>query len=220
MLFTLLIIHDSSFTGQCAEAREAILQCKMWPGLHETSRSSRQTPSSFIAARSWTSNVSSKAKSMLWSSRTDSVASVGDMPRSCLRRNSIILDSIPSIRHGSSECELIEESQGAIEQPATLARPSSFRGWFTRSNQGSSLLPLFNRRNIVERTTADADTSMASMNSPGVHAHAWATEDAPVARAIGGDGVMVSHELHQDSHDRCGNERDSNSNYTWAGSEV
>ncbi|USP75690.1 hypothetical protein yc1106_02964 [Curvularia clavata] len=193
---------------------------KVWPSLYETSRSSYRTPSSFIAARSWTSNVSSKAKNMLWSSRTDSVASVSDTAKSCVRKNSVVLDSIPSVRHGTSECELIEEEQGVPEQPATLVRQSSFKRWFARSKQSNSLLPLFNRRNIVERTPADAGTATAAINSPGVHAHAWATEDVPVARASEGDGVIVLHELHQNCHDRPGNERDSKSNYAWTGSEV
>lgn len=193
---------------------------KVWPSLYESSRSSHRTPSSFIATQSWTSNVSSKAKRMLWSSRLDSLASMGDMSKSCLRRNSIVLDPIPSIRHGSSECELIEEDQVTAELPTAVSQPSSFKAWLARSNLGGSLLPLFNRHNIAERATADAGTSTAPINSLGVHAHVWTTEDVSVARASEGDGVFVLHELHQDLHDRHGNDRDSTSNYDWADSGV
>ncbi|KAJ5061440.1 pheromone A receptor-domain-containing protein [Bipolaris maydis] len=162
----------------------------------------KRTPSSFIAAKSWTSSVSSRAKSLLWSSKSDSTASVGDAYADFSRSHSIALDSIPAVSNGDAETAL-------------PTWPSSFKRWFTRSNLGGSVLPLFSYRNITEVAINDTGKLPAPVTSPGVHARVWATEDAPIGRASEGEGVFVSHEVYQHRYDMHDKESDSKSTYLW-----
>ena len=193
---------------------------KVWPSLHEPRRNGQRTPSSFIAAKSWTSSVSSKAKSLLWSSKSDSTASVGDVYADFPRSNSVALDSISAVHNGDAETALITGSQCHIESSTTPTRPSSFKRWFARSDLGGSVLPLFNYRDITGVAINDTGKSSAPITSPGVHAHVWTTEDAPNERASEGEGVFVSHEVYQHRHDMHDNESDSRSTYLWVNGKV
>ncbi|KAJ5020996.1 pheromone A receptor-domain-containing protein [Bipolaris maydis] len=187
---------------------------KVWPSLHEPRRNGQRTPSSFIAAKSWTSSVSSRAKSLLWSSKSDSTASVGDAYADFSRSHSIALDSIPAVSNGDAETALVTGNQGQTEPSTKPTWPSSFKRWFTRSNLGGSVLPLFSYRNITEVAINDTGKLPAPVTSPGVHARVWATEDAPIGRASEGEGVFVSHEVYQHRYDMHDKESDSN-RYTW-----
>ncbi|KAL6160441.1 a-factor receptor [Exserohilum turcicum] len=197
---------------------------KLWPSLYRPSEAGNRTPSSFIAARSWTSSVSSKAKQFLWSSSaTHSTKSLGN--------TSVALDDSGSALHSvTTEDALVAQKQAESEQAqhGPPARNSLFKRWFARPHTAIALLPLFRYRNIAEPHTANASTTnttttastaaaadtVASTSAPGVHAHAWATQ---AGRASDADGVYVLHEVHQDRHARRDTEKDDNTEsiYAW-----
>jgi pheromone a factor receptor len=193
---------------------------KVWPNLYKPSSNGHRTPSSFIAARLWTSSMSSKAKNLLWSSKSESTGSVVDTYDASSGNNSVVLDFIQPVYSRDTEAVPMVRNQAEIEQSAALVPPFSFKRWFARPNRRGPLLLLFNYQNITAISTADTGTSPAPVASPGVHTHAWATEDAPIGRASEGEGVLVLREVHQERHDIHDNERDSKSNYAWVDTEA
>jgi pheromone a factor receptor len=157
---------------------------RIWPSLREEIRSGSgiRTPNSFITARKWSSSVGSRAKSMLWSSKTTDTDTYGGTTRN----NSVVLENIPT---RDSVCKPTKVSS---PQPTFLKRI------FTRPSRPTTILPFShdNYRNITESATTDSDRTAF-----GVKARAWAS-DTPAGRGSEADGVHVIREVHQDHHDR------------------
>jgi pheromone a factor receptor len=180
---------------------------KIWPSLYIESGSGARTPNSFIAARTWTSHMSSRAKSMLWSSKTGS--STADTYGGTTRNNSVVMQAIPHLKPVTTR-----ESHAVPSTP--LPQASFFSRVFTRRSRQPTILPFSheNYRNIDSPTTTTTDYPPT-----GVQAHAWAaSEDPSIRRVSEADGVHVIREVHQDYHNREDvTERDfeKKTAYTW-----
>ncbi|RAR14321.1 pheromone b alpha 2 receptor [Stemphylium lycopersici] len=183
----------------------------------------------FIAARSWSSGVGSRAKNMFWSSlskgtNTTSTASTRDS-----RNGSVVTDSVA---HGlysvTTEDALIERKHHRSNsdsnpqaQASASARPSFLKQWFAAPNLTGPLLPFFNHRNVREinahnNKTTTTTTSTPLTTFPGVQAHAWAAENASVRCASESNAVHVIREVHQAHHDRRDSGKEDKSIDTWA----
>jgi pheromone a factor receptor len=134
---------------------------KFWPSLYveSGSGSGTRTPSSFIAARTWTSNISSRAKSMLWTSKTDST---NDTYGGTTRNNSIVREAIPHLKPVTTR-----KSHASPSTPPP--RLSFLKRIFTRPGR-NPILPFSTYRNIHSPTTTPTDHS-----ATGVQAHIFAT---------------------------------------------
>jgi pheromone a factor receptor len=164
---------------------------KIWPSLYIESGSGARTPNSFIAARTWTGNMSSRAKSMLWSSKTGS--STADTYGGTTRNNSVVLEAIPHLKPVTTT-----DSHASPSMPSSTT--SFLKRVFTRQSRQTTILPFSheNYRNIESPTTTTTDHPPT-----GVQAHAWAaSEDPATGRVSEADGVHVIREVHQDYHNR------------------
>ncbi|KAF1838993.1 Pkinase-domain-containing protein [Decorospora gaudefroyi] len=173
---------------------------KVWPSLYVESTSGSRTPHSFTAAKEWTSSLGSKAKSMLWSSKSDSTYG------GTTRNNSVAMGSIPHLHNVATQDTLLRQKDNASARP--LTPKSFFKRVFTRMARGSPVLSFSSYRNIAEVATTDTDRSATVSSPPGFHAHAWAAEDHAVGRVSDVDGVHIIREVHQDCRDRDENEKE------------
>jgi hypothetical protein len=140
-----------------------------------------QKSNSFIIARTWTSNISSKTRSMLWS-KTDSVAGTFD---DTTRNNSVALGSMQRLRSHTTETPDLEQ------QPASS--PSFFARIFRCETPQQLVLPHFEHRSrpLAETIDTDIHKSKTREQSPGASAYAWATNRSDSERENKGDGVHV-----------------------------
>ncbi|KAG9195866.1 hypothetical protein G6011_00987 [Alternaria panax] len=171
---------------------------RIWTGLDVTSENDSRTPKSFTAARAWTASVSSRAKSMLWSTRSGSTTTTNtastiddfakDMFTDTTSNRSVGLDSIPRLHSVTTQETLLsqKDSTSTPTPPATTSPPahasppsrSFFRRYFARPSLNGPLLPLFSYRNITEisRSNNSSSNNPSITAAPtGVHARAWAT---------------------------------------------
>jgi pheromone a factor receptor len=147
---------------------------------------------------------------MLWSSMTDSTVHSFD---GTTHNNPIFLESIPHLHNVTTEDTLLRQKQDESMRPASSPKhPSLFRRIFTIHHK--TVLPLF-YRNTTETTTTVKDRSATVSLSPGVHAHAWASEICAVERVSDADGVHVIHELHQNCCERDESEKEKNTVEAW-----
>jgi pheromone a factor receptor len=177
---------------------------KIWSSLHIESGSGSTTPHSFIAARTWTSTMSSRAKSMLWSSKTEATVNTYD---GTTRNNSVVLEAIPHLSSTTTNDTLYKQHQDSnIQQNASTSTKPSFLKRVFGSTPRTPILPLSSShyRNITETPTTESDRITS-----GVHAHAWAVPEGPSGERVSeADGVHVIREVHQDCHDRDVSEQD------------
>jgi pheromone a factor receptor len=120
---------------------------KIFSRLYVVRDSGNSTPNSFIVARTWTSNLSSKAKSMFWS-RTNLVISTFDNPT---RNNSVALDSVQRLRSVSNEVLAIEQREAPHH--------SLFARIFFRKTRQQPVLPLFEYHPHCLTETSEIDLS-------------------------------------------------------------
>jgi pheromone a factor receptor len=188
---------------------------RLWPSLHVGSKNSSRGPNSFIASRSWTADLASKAKSIFWSSRSGSTSasSTRDVFTHSACNNSVGLDSIPRLHNVTTQDTLLSQKHNPSipTSPQPSPQPSFFKRWFARPAIHGPLLPLFSYRNITEinsntiTTTTDTSKSMTSPIPTGVHARAWAAEPSFSPSTIAklderhayGNSVHVVREVHQ-----------------------
>jgi pheromone a factor receptor len=161
---------------------------RIWPGLYVESGSGTRTPNSSIAARTWTSNMSSRAKSMLWSSKTNET---NDTYGVMTRNNSVVLEAIPHLKP-------VTTRESHTSPSTTTPQLPFLKRIFTRPSSRKPILPIFTYRNIDSPTTTSTDRSAI-----GVQGHAWAASKTPATgRVSEADGVHVIREIHQDHHER------------------
>jgi pheromone a factor receptor len=158
----------------------------MFSSLYVMRDSGSQKSNSFIIARTWTSNISSKTRSMLWS-KTDSVAGTFD---DTTRNNSVALGSMQRLRSHTTETPDLEQ------QPASS--PSFFARIFRCETPQQLVLPHFEHRSrsLAETIDTDIHKSKTREQSPGASAYAWATNRSDSERENKGDGVHVMREVH------------------------
>ncbi|CAG5188786.1 uncharacterized protein ALTATR162_LOCUS12032 [Alternaria atra] len=198
---------------------------KVWPSLYATSDGGSRAPKSFPAARAWTASVSSKAKSMLWSTESGSTStgSTSDTFTDSTSNNSVILDSMPRLHSVTTQDTLISQKHDNSIAASTTPQPSFFKSYFARPSLRGPLLPLFSYRNIAEITTSNTstistiatNTNKLSTSSTliGVHSRAWAADTSPSSSSSAGrhgygNSVHVIREVHQQRNEKAGNERE------------
>ncbi|KAF2024920.1 kinase-like protein, partial [Setomelanomma holmii] len=168
---------------------------RCFPGLHERRESGHSTLHSFIAARSWSRSLSSRAKSMFWNTRTDSVDGSAVAMKSLGRVTTEERGLHPSSEAGASN------------------KQSFFARLFARNSDQRSFLPIFSRPTVTEMTDIDTGKLANRDHSPGASAHAWATDKSSSRCVSECDGVHVVREsrlTHAGSHGNieiCGNEQ-------------
>ena len=183
---------------------------RIWPSLYDESHRGSRTPNSFIVARTWTSNMSSKAKSVLSSSKSDSTR---DTFSTSTRNNSVVLDCIPHLHNTITEDTLLKQKQNEVA--SSVKQPSFFKRWFATPDLRSPILPFFSHRNFTETTASNANRSAApSPSSPGIHSQAWYAQGMSGGRpSVGstGSGLHVLREVHQAHHEKQRSEKDKTS---------
>jgi pheromone a factor receptor len=176
------------------------------PSLHVTRESGSATPNSFIVARTWTSNISSKARNMFWS-KTDSVAGTFD---DTTRNTSVALGSMQRLRSHTTETPVLEQRSA----------PSSsfFAGIFRRETPQQPVLPRFEHRSrsLAETFETDIQKSKTREQSPGASAYAWATDRSDYERDSESDGVHVVREVYLYCQESEGHEGEKSPENGWA----
>ncbi|KAH9872594.1 hypothetical protein J1614_004987 [Plenodomus biglobosus] len=155
---------------------------KCFPSLYNMNSGS-STPSSFIAARTWGSNMSSRAKS-LFSSKSGS--ETGTMDGTTVNG---------SVRHNS-----VAPLDAATTQDTFScgSRFSLFSRIFSRQPRRTDILPLYSREYAGGSLANITQVQLSNYTpSSGTRTDAWAT-DAPAPPGISGTlGVHIVRELHQ-----------------------
>jgi len=165
---------------------------KWFPSLY-TMDSGSATPSSFIAARSWSSSMSSKAKSVFWSKTSSETETMdGTTFNGSIRHNSIApLEIIP-----------------AQDTLTKHTKPSFFKRLLRRRQRCSNILPLYSReeapKSLVSVLPVPASTHKSSQ---GVEAHVWAAGDSAPSYLRTTPGVHIIREIHQDCCDKDDTEK-------------
>jgi pheromone a factor receptor len=185
---------------------------RVFPGLHIRNDSGSASPTSFIAARTWTSSLSRKAKSMFSSVTTGSSAADTTMGGT-IRNNSVVLGSMCHVRPVSTGETVLKM------QPSNQSHPTNglsfFARLFTRPNRSASVLPLYSHSSATKLTFTTTHMSSAN-DSPLAYnfkATAWAATPGSSTEA---DGVRVLREVHQDSEDRAFAAKEKMSSEDWA----
>jgi pheromone a factor receptor len=158
----------------------------VFPSLYVMRESRSSTPNSFIVARTWKSNISSKARSMFWS-RADSVAVT---LHDTTRNSSVTLGSMQRLRSHTTETPVIERQSSS--SPSFFARISGCE------TLQQPVLPRFEHRSrsLAETFETDIHKSKTQEQSPGASAYAWGTDMSDSERASEGGGVRVVLEVH------------------------
>jgi pheromone a factor receptor len=164
------------------------------------------SPNSFIAARTWTSNLSSKAKSIFWS-KTGSVTGTLD---DTTRNSSVALGSMPRLTNVTTEEPILQRD--TIQQPS---RPSFFSHLFARKADQRPGLPFFSHRSRFFTEITEVGANKRDQ-SPGASAHAWATGKSSSGRIREADGVHVVREVHLDHQERDEQAKERESDGAWA----
>ncbi|CAO2649607.1 Nn.00g069920.m01.CDS01 [Neocucurbitaria sp. VM-36] len=187
---------------------------KIFPSLYIISESGSTTPSNFINARAWGSQLSTRAKSMFWSKAHGTNISTTDTYNNSTCNNSTVTDTISDLHNVTTEDIVLKQNQERIQQDSTSTEPSFFKRVFLRQSTRHTGLPLFSRRSITEIT--DTTDSVTRSLAPGVHASAWASEDLGARQGRDRDVVHVVHEVHQDRCKRGEIEKERRSTDAWA----
>lgn len=169
---------------------------KWFPSLYNM-ESGSSTPSSFIAARSWSSSMSSKAKSVFWSKTgSDTETMDGTTFNGSIRHNSIAAPQPITTQ----------------ESPAEDTNLSFFKRILGRRQRRSDILPRYSRE--------DARRSLASISqlptpthvsSQGIEAYVWATGNTAPSHLSTTPGVHIVREIRQDCCDKEDLEEESKS---------
>ncbi|KAF1850864.1 STE3-domain-containing protein [Cucurbitaria berberidis CBS 394.84] len=187
---------------------------RIFTSLHVMRESGNSTPSGFITARTWGSNLSSRAKGMFWSNSGTKIVSATDTLDDSTCSNSVMLNSISHLHNITTEDTLLKQKQEGTQHGSSLLEPSFLKRVFRCQGHRHPVLPLFSRRSITELT--ETDKSATGSVSPGVHAFAWASE-APVSNQVRDqDVVHVVREIHQDRRERHEVENERKSTDAWA----
>jgi pheromone a factor receptor len=176
---------------------------RIFPGLYDLRESRVATPNSFINARTWTNSVTSKARSMFWS-RSDSVTSTF---QGSTRNDSIAMASMQRLGSAASHGPIVAKHE----------QPSWFASIFGRRQD--QVLPLFSfdrSRNVTEITNVDTQKPDVRDQSPGVSAHAWATDKGGSSYIRECDGVRVFREVRLECQELDGKETPRKSDDDWA----
>ncbi|KAH8733203.1 pheromone A receptor-domain-containing protein [Phaeosphaeriaceae sp. PMI808] len=185
---------------------------KIFPSLYIKRESRYKAPSSFIAARTWTSNMSSKAKNMLASRADSSTDSIDDSTH----RSSVGPDLKPEARSATpKECLL---HHGETQHHVPPAKAHFFERFFSRQGSPRSVLPLFVHRSVLEINKSEPSKSAIQVNPSSVSSHVWAARETSTGVGAA-SSVHVVHEVHMDCQDKvyhdtqggrieiCGNEQ-------------
>ena len=185
---------------------------KVFPNLYVKRESGSSTPRSFIVAKAWSSNLSSRAKSMFFSKTDTTVNTLNNS--SSTGNNSIALETVTDLRPVTTEDTILSHKQGDAERGPSQSKSAFFKRIFRTDTYRDSVLPLFSRRPVTE--FADSDRSVTRAASPRVHSHAWASNKPPSQQASVTDGVHIIREIHQDRHARHQAEQSRRSVEAWA----
>lgn len=111
---------------------------KLFPALYTWNTSGPSTPSTFRHARSWTSNLSNKAKSMFWS-HDDSMTETSR--GSVVREDSLVKGEVTQLRPVMTEESITQRGMTPTDSSMSL-KTSFFKGFFRRGQRQTDLLPL------------------------------------------------------------------------------
>lgn len=163
---------------------------KIFPSLHVMRESGSNTPSSFIAARTWTSSCVGKAKSY-FSKSGSPLSSFGGSTFGSTRNDSVAMDSINATLHSvSSTTPVLPDPDPTASNPPLLKR------LFSRTVRHTTILPLFKQRSMASETAVEKGA--VETVTEGFSARAWAPE-GPRSRSHSEPiGVLVSREVHLD----------------------
>lgn len=167
---------------------------KLFSSLYIMRESGSSTPSSFIAARLWTSSCVSKAKSYLSKRSSFGSFSSSSLNKSS-RCDSVALENMDNIHlHSvnSTTPVLPEQSSAPSSQPTLLKR------LFTRVGGPGPILPLFSQRSA----TPAPESEKPAAAGEGFTARAWATVSPSSRRTDNPAGVVVFREVHLDEETR------------------
>ncbi|CBY01194.1 similar to pheromone B alpha 2 receptor [Plenodomus lingam JN3] len=175
---------------------------KWFPSLYNLN----SAPSTFIAARSWSSSVSSKAKSMFWSkSDSETETMDGTTANGSVRHNSVTPTQVVPTR-----CNTLTLTSRLI---------SFFTSILARQPRRTDVLPLYSPdytgRSLVSISQAQVQPSVHHA-SIGIETHAWATDEPAVPGASGANGVQVSRELRQCCCNKSEVENEGKGGKDWA----
>jgi len=155
---------------------------RWFPVLYTVRESGNATPTSL---RTW----GSRAKSVFWS-RSGSIANttIGGTTRN----NSVVMAEMPALRQVGTEEAMLAPRQG---EARSSTRSSFLSRIFHRPAAAHTVLPLFTHRShFMPETT---DSRVPREHSPGVSAHAWATQSDKSSSHHGSEteGVRVFREV-------------------------
>ncbi|KAJ4367140.1 hypothetical protein N0V83_007670 [Neocucurbitaria cava] len=187
---------------------------KVFPSLYVMRESGSTTPSTFIHARTWGSQLSTKAKSMFSSKNDTRNDSATNTFSGSTRNNSVVMGSVSRLHNVTTEDTLLSAKHEGAQQVSASKGPSFFKRVFLRRSHRRPVLPLFSRSSITEIT--DTSSSATRSASPGVQAFVWASEDPVPKENRDQDGVHVLREVHQDRHERDVVEKEGKSGDAWA----
>ena len=173
---------------------------KIFPSLYVMRESG---PSTFLAARTWTSSCVSKAKSY-FSKGSSSLSTFGSSTFSkSTRGDSVALDNMDSIHLHS-----VSSSTPVLrERTETTTRPTLLRRIFARVERHGPVLPIFSQTSTPTETAGDQ--AVVETATEGFSARAWASETPMSRRNSEPTGVFVFREVHLDEEVRNSTERKS-----------
>lgn len=183
---------------------------KIFPSLYVMRESGVSTPTSFVAAKTWGSNMSAKARNMIFSKTDSQNNSTIDTFNSDPRNHSVELDSISHLRPVTTRDTIFKSTQHNSQQE----EPFFLKQIFSNQGAGASILPSFSRRSFSDNTKPNAFAS--HYISPGVHAHAWATDTESSTQVSEPGGVHVVREVHQDRYKRGNIDKECKPQESWA----
>ncbi|KAF2128356.1 STE3-domain-containing protein [Dothidotthia symphoricarpi CBS 119687] len=174
---------------------------RIFPSLHHMRESGASTPSSFIAARTWSSAMGNKAKSYFV--RPGSITETYD---GSTRNDSIAMPSLASV---STETPILQRRTNRASSM------SFFKRIICRRGSNGPILPLFSDHSTAKtiHVETEMEKSRPESISPGVYAHAWASDSRrPLSEPV---GVHVVREIHQARHERSESGQVRNSADAW-----
>lgn len=176
---------------------------KVFPILFKVRENGTSKPS--IALRTWSSGMGNKARSLFLNT-----LSVTETVDESTRSNSFAIQNIDSVCTES----------GILPQTAKRTSSTSFfKRVFCRQGSHGTILPLSSNHSAEKTLDADAELEMEMEKSrpesmsPGVYAHAWASNSR---RSSEPAGVHVVLEVHLARHERSESGQVKNSVDSWA----
>jgi pheromone a factor receptor len=178
----------------------------IFPNLYVMRDTGASTPNSFINARTWTSSLSSRAKSMFWS-RSNSVADTfGGESTRC---NSVALGSMHRLGSVTAEEPMLHRD---ATQHLGLGLVNRV---FGRKEDQHAVLPFFvERQSRSEAEMAETDTHKRD-ESPGASAASWPLDKASTGKFGEDEGVRVFHEARLEHEQLNGRAKEKKLEEDW-----